>query len=220
MVRTRSNKVLNEIKVQKKKDKKKAAKLPSENKTEIKVVVIRLNRDPLMSSTSSNKSAGGITVRKLRSGVAPMKKKPSNVEQTIEKVKKSSTPTLQNIIDSTFGKAKKMFGETNKQFMVNDFVLARMRGYAPWPAKVVGFTKDQRRAICYFYGSHNSGTVDCNQMVPFLDASDVIRLINMRKPNGFAKGVREIEIEHGIPSNASSLNEIGIDRMICEPARE
>lgn len=38
--------------------------------------------------------------------------------------------------------------------------------------------------------------------------SKTIRLIAIRKPKDFIKGIREIEIEHGVPENLSSITEI------------
>lgn len=44
-------------------------------------------------------------------------------------------------------------------------------------------------------------------MVPFLDAFDTIRLIKLRHVKYFEIGIKEIEMEHGIPENLSSLEE-------------
>lgn len=140
MVRTRSNKTLNEAKVQKKRfQKERTAKLSS--KVQISIVKIRLIRDPIMSSTSLCKSTGE---REHRSGVKRANEKSSN-EQTIKKrvnvQSKPSTPTLQTAIDAAYREAKKKFGETKKPLKTDDFVLARMRGYAPWPSKIVVLQK-------------------------------------------------------------------------------
>lgn len=83
-----------------------------------------------------------------------------------------------------------------------------MSGYCAWPSRIDGFTKNNRRMKCYFYGSHNIGTVDVNQAIPFKDAYSIIRLINLRKPPQFAKGVREVEIVYGIPHELSALRDI------------
>lgn len=60
---------------------------------------------------------------------------------------------------------------------------------------------------CYFYGTHNTGSVDICDVIPFQNAFEVIRLINMRNPCDFAKAVKEIEIEHGVPDELSALRE-------------
>lgn len=82
-----------------------------------------------------------------------------------------------------------------------------MRGYPPWPAKVLGFTKNGQKIKCSFYGSHNTGSVGIDQAIPFLESFECIRLIKIRNPREFIKGVREIEIEQGIPNIASSLRD-------------
>lgn len=85
--------------------------------------------------------------------------------------------------------------------------MAKFSGYCPWPTRVDGFTKDGRRIKCYFYGSHNTGSVDINQAIPFQNALEIIRLINLRNPRDFSKGVREIEIQNGVPDELSALRE-------------
>lgn len=115
--------------------------------------------------------------------------------------------TLQNVIDSTFKREAKLFENSGEKFQYGQEVLAKMTGYAPWPARVEGFTKNGRRIKCFFYGSHNTGTVDINQVIPFKNAFSIIRLINLRNPRDFAKGVKEIEMRCGVPDEFSALRE-------------
>lgn len=91
--------------------------------------------------------------------------------------------------------------------MIDDLILGRMRGYPPWPARICSFTKDKRSASCYFYGACNNGPINVSKIVPFADAYEVIRLLAIRDPNNFKKGVRELELEIGIPEHLSSLRE-------------
>lgn len=83
--------------------------------------------------------------------------------------------------------------------------MSKMSGYTPWPARVDGFSKNGRRMTCFFYGSHNTGCVDVDQAIPFNNGFEIIKLINMRNPRDFAKGVREIELQHGVPEELSVL---------------
>lgn len=101
-----------------------------------------------------------------------------------------------------------MFKMSGQSLQIGDFVLARMRGYSPWPSKIISFTKDRRRAKCYFYGSNNNGSVQIQEIIPFRDGFDVIRLLKIRNDNVFIKGVREVEYINGIPEHLSSLREI------------
>lgn len=118
-----------------------------------------------------------------------------------------STQTLSSAINSTFKIALKEFQKKEVKFVVGEYVLARMRGYQPWPAKITSFTKDGSRVSCFFFGSHNNGSVSVKEMVPFIDGFDTIRLIKLRQVKDFEKGVKEIELENGIPENLSSLRE-------------
>lgn len=115
------------------------------------------------------------------------------------------------MIDRTFKQQLQSFRKTEKQLEIGDPVLAQMSGYGPWAAKIEGFTKDKKRIKCYFYGSHDRGTVDVTSAIPFPDAFPSIRLINLRKKIGpmkdFVKGIKELEIEQGVPENLSSLRE-------------
>lgn len=116
-------------------------------------------------------------------------------------------PSLQDLIRNTFKQSLKEFHNSGKKLEVNDYVIARMKGYSPWGAKIVSFTKDKRRAMCYFYGSNNNGSVDTKEIIPFKSGFSAIRLLNIRNANEFAKGIREIEIENGVPEHLSVLKE-------------
>lgn len=118
-----------------------------------------------------------------------------------------STQTLTTAINNTFKIALKEFQKKEVKFVVGGYVLARMRGYTPWPAKVTSFTKNGSHVSCYFFGSHNNGSVSVKEMVPFMDGFDTIRLIKLCHMIDFERGIKEIELEHGIPENLSSLKE-------------
>lgn len=111
------------------------------------------------------------------------------------------------MIDSTFKQEAKRFENSREKFEKGDAVLAKMSGHCAWPARIDDFTKNGRRIKCFFYGSHNTGTVDINQTIPFKNAFSIIRLINLRKTRDYAKGIREIEIQYGIPDELSALKE-------------
>lgn len=119
----------------------------------------------------------------------------------------TTVPTLQNVIDSTFKREAKLFENSGEKFEKGEAVLAKMSGYCAWPARVDGFTQNGRRIRCFFYGSHNTGTVDTNQAIPFKNGFSIIRLIHLRNPQDFAKAVREIEMQNGVPDELSALRE-------------
>lgn len=132
-------------------------------------------------------------------------------EFILEQQRKGAVPTvpsLQSVIDSTFKREARQFENSGGRFEYGQAVLAKMSGYAPWPARIEGFTKNGRRVKCFFYGSHNTGTVDINQVIPFKNAFSIIRLINLRNTRDFAKGVKEIEMQCGVPDELSALKEM------------
>lgn len=116
------------------------------------------------------------------------------------------------MIERTFKQQLRDFLSSECRLKIGDPILAQMAGYGPWPGNIEGFTKDQKRIKIYFYGSHDRGTVDIQKAIPFSDAFQTIRLIVLRRKIGywkeFEKGVRELEIEYGIPNTLSSLREM------------
>lgn len=128
-------------------------------------------------------------------------------------VLRTSVITLQGMIDQTFKQQLKHCQQTGKQnFKLGDPILAQMSGYSPWPGRIEGFTKDKKFVKCYFYGSHNRGSVNVLRAIPFVDAFQCIRLLVLRKQIGhmkdFVKGIKELEIKHGVPISLSSLREL------------
>lgn len=119
----------------------------------------------------------------------------------------SSVQTLTQSINKTFKIALNEFQKKEVQLMVGTHLLARMKGYPPWPGKITSFTKDRSRVSCYFYGCQNNGSVSVKEILPFVDGIDTIRLLNLRRMNSFRKGVREIEMEAGVPEHLSLLKE-------------
>lgn len=88
-------------------------------------------------------------------------------EQKIAVKKSFTVPTLQDIIKTNFKYSLKQFQATKQTFQVGDRVLARMKGFSPWPARIISFTKNRLSARCYFYGSHDNGSVAVNEIIPF-----------------------------------------------------
>lgn len=123
-------------------------------------------------------------------------------------VKRSyNMPTIQHYIDDAFKNELQKFIKNETQLKKGDAVLARMKGFDPWPARIVDFSNNQKIAKCFFFGTNNIGPVGTKNIILFANAFETVRLICLRNPNCFVKGVREIEIESGIPNEFSCLRE-------------
>lgn len=145
--------------------------------------------------------AGGST-EKPSSSVHQMKK---THEKAARKVK---TPTLKDLIDTAFQQEVEIFHESGQQLKVGDAVAAKMKGFSPWPGRILHFSSNNKMVNVYFYGTHNTGPVGSKNIVPFPLARETIRLVCLRSPGGFIKGVKELENEHQIPDELSCLVEL------------
>lgn len=116
-------------------------------------------------------------------------------------------PTIQQFITVSFDNQLQNFKKNEIQLKKGDAILARMKGFDPWPAKIVDFTNDKKIIKCYFFGTHNTGSVGIRNAIPFVDAIETVRLVCLRKPVAFVKGIKEIEIECAIPNEFSCLRE-------------
>lgn len=132
-----------------------------------------------------------------------------HVNEPVEKFNRTmNVPTLQHFIDAAFQKELKIFHESGEQLKVGDAVLARMKGYLPWPGRIQRITSNNKSINCYFFGTHNSGSVGSKNIIPFTSAVETVRLVCLRSPNHYIKGVKEIEIEYGVPDDLSCMNEL------------
>lgn len=120
-------------------------------------------------------------------------------------------PTIEQFVALSFQNQLSEFHKNGPDMKIGDSILAKMRGYDPWPARIMDFSSNMKRIKCYFYGTHNTGFVGFKHVIPFIDAYQTVRLIYLRKTqhSEFVKGIHEIEIEFGVPEQASCLREIG-----------
>lgn len=116
-------------------------------------------------------------------------------------------PTLQQFIAISFENQLLNFQKSGINLKKGDYILAKMRGYNPWPARIIDFSGNNKNINCYFYGTNNIGLVGIKHAIPFADSFETVRLICLRNLNGFVKGVKEIETKFGIPNHLSCLRE-------------
>lgn len=84
-------------------------------------------------------------------------------------IKPSSKPfvpkTLAAQSDGAWRVAKKCQGNNNGKLKIGQFVITKMRSYAPWPGQIRTFSKNSKRAEIYFFGTDNTGMVDIHEIV-------------------------------------------------------
>lgn len=128
------------------------------------------------------------------------------ISEQCHRIEPKKIQTLASQANEMWQKLKRQHKE-KKQPDVDEFVLAKMKSYAPWPAKIQSFSKNGKKAKVYFYGTNNSGGVDIMEIVHFEDAADVIRLLLLRKIPMYSRAVVEVERCCGIPEELSLLKE-------------
>lgn len=128
-------------------------------------------------------------------------------EPALPKRMNQNLRTIDQFITTTFVKQLKTFHESEFELKIGDAILARMTGFKPWPSKILGFKNNSKIIECYFFGTNNKGPVGSKNVIPFADAFDTIRLVCLLNLPSYAKGIREIEYEFGVPNELSCLRE-------------
>lgn len=114
--------------------------------------------------------------------------------------------TLAELVNDMWKISKNHNKSQSVIFDIGQYVMAKMKSFSPWPANIIGFTKNRKRAQVYFYGTHNSGSVEVNEIALFQYSTEVVRMQLLRHLNFFEKGIKEIETELGIPAELSVTN--------------
>lgn len=164
-------------------------------------------------STSASPSIFDIGIQIKHGNMMVSKSKSIAAEESIRPVKATTTSekqmvkTLVQLANDSWKEILRKNKQSKIVFKANDIVMAKMRGYSPWPSKIISFTKNLKRAEVYFYGTHNKGTVDVNEIAPFENSYRTIRLQLLRVLTCFKKGILEVELEMNIPIELSITNE-------------
>lgn len=84
----------------------------------------------------------------------------------------------------------------SRKFQANDKVFAKVRGYPPWPAKVVGVADESSRMKyhIYFYGTGETAVVKAEDVFSYVENRNG-KLGKPRKLKGFNEAVEQIENE-------------------------
>lgn len=114
--------------------------------------------------------------------------------------------TVAELANDSWKRCKSHNKSKQLNLKVGQYVMSKMKSYSPWPSRLTGFTKNRKKAYVYFYGTHNTGSVEVGDITLFEDSEEVIRMHLIRNLDLFAKGVKEIEMEIGIPDELSITN--------------
>lgn len=84
------------------------------------------------------------------------------------------------------------------------FVLAKMKTYPEWPAKILSFGKSYVNV--YFFGDQTTGNVSFENIGMLKENNQIMRINLRKKIRGYAKAVRCVELASNIPDHLSLLN--------------
>lgn len=210
---------------------KKSNKTKTSVKTKsLKVVLDRLTPEMIKSiirSTSENnlvKNESGDSIyddkrtnevdcaKKSRENIIPKKDINSNTiveygfrERAVKSIAKTNEIKKTNTslsITTLFNLCKK---QTTTNAIESQIVLAKMKSYSPWPAKIMSV--DKKKAKVFFFGTNNHGTVNLSDCVPAEYCGAVISRLVCSNQAHYLKAVREMEIIVGL-ANSNALLDI------------
>lgn len=120
-------------------------------------------------------------------------------------VKVNKPKTLNQLIEISWRKCK--IENTNDEFKEGQVILAKMRGWTPWPCIIEKFTVNKKRAQVRFFGTNQTGTIEIKESVRMEKANEVIKLLLLRSLDFFWRGIREAEGVLGISEEYSVTRE-------------
>lgn len=91
-----------------------------------------------------------------------------------------------------------------EQVEIGDIVLCKMRGFCPWPSRVI--EKKNTMINVEFFGDHTTQKTSIKNIFKFGESAEAL-LANLkgRKDPSLAKAIREAEIVHGLPMSLVDL---------------
>lgn len=126
----------------------------------------------------------------------------TSTQKPVSTIVKFQTKSINKLIDDAWLSCKK----EHKQIIVpNNIVMAKVRGFQPWPAIVLENTNKRAIKVEFFGADENEkfGFVSLNEITLFENSANVIRLVLKKNVQKYRKAVQEAEIICGIPSHAS-----------------
>lgn len=185
-----SKKVENELK---NKESKESNQIELKNKINVCVQRLSLKEINNMVQTSNKSSLNRCYDLRQREHKPPKNLK--EVPKSKQLVKVHALPS----INTLFSNCKNNFNGTVR---IGQLILAKMKSYSPWPAKVMEIDETKKKAKVFFFGTNEHGFVPIKDCVPSEICGEIV--LRLGKPNGsnsnasYSKAVRELQICNGI----------------------
>lgn len=107
-----------------------------------------------------------------------------------------------NVAAAKWKKAVSDFAKSGHHIQNNMISVAKMRGFKPWPCRVIQSESKQNSHFVEFFPRKDKATISSKNVVPFGYAIDClkeyVKAITL-DTEGFVKGVREAELLCRIP---------------------
>lgn len=179
------------------------------HKFKIRECFVRLQKLP-----KPNSAQGNIVQSNCVSKPSTSEQAENQTENQIENQTENQTETISknetrgNISKKKFKYTPSMWEKEKKKRHeipgINAVVLAKMKGFSPWPSKLVSLTKT--KASVYFFGTNNHGEVSIEDILLFRNSAVIIKSLLGMNLKHYRKAVREAEICQGVPLEYSLLN--------------
>lgn len=99
--------------------------------------------------------------------------------------------------------------QSQRKIIVNDVVLAKVKGHSPWPAIVLEIIGSKKAKVEFFGAARYEcfGIVNIGELTLFEQSLDLVRMIlkNKKDPK-YQKGIKEVERILDVPSTQSICN--------------
>lgn len=111
-------------------------------------------------------------------------------------------------VDVAWDRCKFRRNNEKRLYKLNDVVLAKLRGYAAWPAIILKLLPKKRAKVEFFGADPHEkiGYLNLNEIVLYKDCIDVLLIQLKKKIPKYKKAIREAESVCGISDSCSVLN--------------
>lgn len=170
---------------------------------------LKFSANGLMSIKDSNDTSDQpISIRILRPKlptVTSLDKELKTNQNSNSIVTKQQSKSITKMVQEAWTKCKADNRREKYEVQINDVVMAKIKGYTPWPATVIKFLNKNKVKVQFFgvQPKEMFGFVNIAEITPFAKSINVIHLTLKRDMLQFNKAVQEAQLVCSIPSLAS-----------------